>query len=328
MAYYFVGGEDHDFQKIGNATVDTGSTRRTALTRCSLKVGPTTAIDGYQATLSAAVSSFWLSARVYASSWTASSSVADMLMFLDGSTRRLGLKGNSSGQLVLFKRTAAGVETTLATSSLTPAIATVLKLDVQVSYGAANTINVYLDGLLFLTYTGDVTTNGATTLSGFVLGSARTLVSTHYWSEVICTTEDTRGLSLVTLPPAANGNAFAWTNSYASVDEVTTDDLDLCASASANQVLETTVSSSGLTGSPAIRAVCVSGRAQKGSSGPANIQMAVRTAGADFFSSSIALPDAFDRVANVFETNPDTSAAWTAAQLTAVGFNIGAKSIT
>lgn len=332
MAFQFIGGEDHDFVKIGNCAVDTSTTaaRRSANARCSLRVGGigSAVTDGWQQDFAAAISSFWFTARFYVGSLATVSAGTDFLTFLDGSTRRLLLVNDGSNRISIVKQTGAGVRTTLATSVLAMSAVTLYKLDVQVNgYGPAAVINVYLDGMLWVTYTGDAATDSSTQLSGFCLGHMGADSSTVYWSEIICGTDDTRSMSLVTLPPAANGNTFAWTNSYASIDEITTDDADLCASDTADQVAQTTVTSTGLTGTPGILAVCVSARAQHGSSGPTKLQLGLRVNGGDYFSADKTLAASFARAANIWESNPNTAASWSHTDLKNAGFNIGVKSI-
>lgn len=334
MTFYFIGGEDHDFTKIGVCSVDTATTtvRRTANSRCTLKVGVNAATtDGWSASLDAARSSLWLTARIFGVSGAASNAIVDFISFMDGTNRRLGIDfTQNSNQFRLYKKTAAGTKTTLVTSAVNFSFSVLQKIDVQIVYGTSGLMNLYLDGTLIATYSGDLTTDGATSLSGFVLGSTSPTNSASvstYWSEVICGLDDTRSLNLVTLAPSANGNAFAWTNSYANLSEVTLDDTTLCSSSTAGDLAQMTVSSGGITGNPAIRAVCISARAQKGASGPQNLQMNVRTGGNDYFSSNLALPAAFNRVAYTFESNPATSGAWAYTDLTAAGFNVGIKSI-
>lgn len=337
MTYYFIGGEDHDFTKIGACTVDTSTTaaRRTANARCALKVGASSAVtDGWSGTLSAAASQFWLSTQLYFSNTGASNTSAEMIVLLDGTTRRLKLQpsANVSGAVtwVLNKVTSSGTSTALATASAAIATSTLIKVDIYVNYATSGQVQVYIGGTKIIDYSGDVTTDSATTLSGFVLGqaaSSNSLVSAN-WSEVIVGTDDTRSLNLITLAPTANGNTFAWSNSYANLNEVTTDDTGICTSGTAGDLGQVTISSSGITGTPAIRAVCVSARAQKGGTGPQNLQLNVRTGGSDYFSGTQSLPTAFGRVAAIFEQNPATSSAFAYTDLTAAGFNIGAKSIT
>lgn len=331
MTFYFVGGEDHDFTKIGVCSVDTATTaaRRTANARCGLKVGGSAATtDGWQAALSSAQSSFWVTARFYLGS-TTSASNSEVFCLLDGSVRRLSLR-MSSGVYQLVKRNAAGTVTTLVTSSVGPSASVMQKLDVHVTYSATGGVDVYLDGSLIISYSGDVTTDSATTLNGFVLGVNGTLAAnTAFWSEAICSDGDTRALNLVTLAPTANGNAFTFdTGSYANINETTIDDTGLITSGTALQLAQFTVGSSGITGTPAIRALCVSARAQKGGTGPQNCKMNVRTGGVDQFSSTLSLPAAMNRTAYVFDTNPGTSGPWAYSDLTAAGFNVGIRSET
>lgn len=329
MAYYFVGGEDHDFTRIGATSVDTATTaaRRTANARCSLRVGTSAGIsDGWQGTLSSSSAACWITARFYLAGSIFAN--AELFSLLDGSIRRITLRVSSGGVYQLIKRNAAGTVTTLVTSAVVPSLTNLQKLDVQVNYGTTGSINIYIGNTLIITYTGDVTTDASTSLSGFVLGTHTSSASNStYWSEVICASEDTRSLSLVTNAPTANGSTFAWSNSYANVNEVTTDDGTLCTSSNANELAQMTISSAGITGNPAIRAVCISARAQKGGTGPQNLQMNIRTGGNDYFSSTQALPAALGRVAAVFETNPATNGPFAYTDLTSAGFNVGVKSV-
>lgn len=331
MTFHFIGGEDHDFSKLGVASVDTATTsaRRTANARCTLKVGPAAGLtDGWVAALDSAVSELWLTVRSYNSD-NAGVAGQDLISFMDGTTRRLVLTTDAGGagttKIRLIKRNAANANTTLATASVNVSANTLLKLDVYVDYDVAGTVNVYQDGTLILSYSGDVTTDAATTLNGFVLGNYG--AGSQYWSEAIVATIDTRGLSCITMAPAANGNTFGWSNSYANVDEVTLDDSDLITAGAADLVAQTTVTTTGLVGNPAVLAVCVSARGQKGSTGPANLQLNVRTGAADYFSANKALPTSPARLSNIWEQNPGTVADWTIADLSAVGFNVGVKSI-
>jgi hypothetical protein len=97
----------------------------------------------------------------------------------------------------------------------------------------------------------------------------------------------------------------------------------------AAQILETTVTNSTVPGTSGVLAVAVNARAQKGTTGgPANANLMVRTGSVDYTGPSQALPASFGLLSNVWETNPATSAAWAASDLTAAGFNIGVKSLT
>lgn len=326
--YYFVGGEDHDFSKLGNTSTDTATTaaRRSAYSRCSLLVGPTPGLgEGYTGKLSTDVSSFWITARAYFKTY---SSNRELLSIRDstGVKRLLLLTSGGAGSFSLYKGAASGSQTLLQNSSNSLPIATLIKIDINVvNYGASGTVSMYVDGTLIISYTGNIQTDSATVLSSFTLANSG---DNSYWSEVIVSDNDTRNMSVVTLAPAANGNSFSWTGSYASVNEVSLDDGTLITSATVGDLAQMTVGSSGINATMSIKAVAVTARAARGSTGPQNVKMNVRTGAADYFSPTVALNTVLDRAQGVFVNNPSTSGQWAYSDLTAAGFNVGIRSET
>lgn len=339
--WYFMGGEDHDFTKIGTCVVDTttAARRRTDYARCALTCGPQGAgvwTDGWVATLSAPASSFWVTGRFYVEDNY--NAAGEALVFRDGTQRRLYLKtGPGADYYHLYTRNAAGANVLLATSGSTISFGSIIKIDVFVNYAVAGQVQVYIDGTKIIDYSGDVTTNGATTLSSVVFGnwSGQATAGSSYgktsWTEVIIASTDTRGYSLCTLgPTGVNGNAWGWSGSSADIDEISFDDTDSVTSTAAAQVAQAKVDSTGIAavGSTGIAAVCVSGRAAKGSAaGPTKLDLGVRTGGVDYWGADISLSTSLDRVSTIWETNPNTATDWLESDLTSVNFNIGAKSI-
>lgn len=171
--------------------------------------------------------------------------------------------------------------TTLATAGNTLSTDTLQKVDIYVNCAVAGQVQVYLDGTKIIDYSGDVTTNSATALASAVFGQDHANGSSFadYWSEIIVSTTDTRSLSLVTLLPAAAGNTFNWTGATSDVNEVTLDDATLITSATAGEIAQTTVSTTGVGGTAGIVALVVNAGAQKGGTGPQNADLTVRTGG-------------------------------------------------
>lgn len=335
--FYFIGGEDHDFTKIGNVGVNTATTaaRRTANARCTLQIlSNPNMTDGWSASFDASRSSFWFTARFYPvfNQSGGFGSIFDFLAFTVGGVRRLGIDyATQDSRYRLFKQNTAGSRTVLVSGSAFQTSGVLQKLDIQVNYSAAGSVNVYLDGTLIISYSGDVTTDSATGLSGAVLGACAFPMSggANHWSEVICADTDTRGLSLVTLAPNGNGNTFSFdSGSYTSINETTLDDTTLISSGTAGQLAQFTIGSAGITGNPGIKALAVTARAAKGGTGPQNAKASARTGGANYASAAIALPAALGRIQGVFTTNPATAAPWSASDLTAAGLNIGIQSDT
>lgn len=341
MTILFAGGEEGDLIKTSTACiVETSTTiRRSQYNRCALKVATASATDGWGAKF-AASTSFWATARMkIGGNVFGSGNHGRGFALMDGSVIRLYVSTPASfagliynQPICLIKVDAAGNKTQLATSAtLFPGPDSLSKFDVQVvNYGTSATVRVYLEGVQIISYTGDVTTDGATSLNGLRLCAPTANNDWFWWSEVIVSTNDTRTLSLATLAPAAAGNAWSWTNSYAAVNEVTLDDTTIASSGTANQIAEATITNSTVPSTSGVVSVVVNARAQKGNtSGPANSSLLVRTGGTDYASPSAALPSgAFDLVSYSWDTNPATSATWAASDLTAVGFNIGIKSLT
>ncbi len=150
--------------------------------------------------------------------------------------------------------------------------------------------------------------------------SARTSVS-----EVVIADEATVGMRVMTYYVTGTGNDFAWTGTYADVDEIPFADADFINSTVAGDVELFTGTPVSSIASLNIRAVCVTARARRGASGPQNIQLALRTGGTNYFSGTQALDVGYKGHVAVWETNPFTAAAWTAADAAAIEF--GVKSI-
>jgi hypothetical protein len=337
----FVGGEDHDFLNVGGTlSVSTGGGNfRGTHARCALQVTSTgsLAIGWGTRAWTAAASEFWAHARCYTSSGTSSGTTMQFFALRLGGNAKLYLAPSStdaSPNLSLYKRTNAGVATLLqagAGAVLTASAAHVL--DVYTKYQASGgRVKVYLNEVLIIDYTGDVTTDGATTLDSLVLGTTRASGSTPsntYWSECLIQADDTRSQNVHTLPVAANGNAYTFdSGGFGDVNETTTSDASFTASATAGQLAQYTLDTSLLAGNPAVHALVLSARAQRGGSGPTQLEPNVRTAGADYYAAGITAAAAFDRLHYAWETNPATSAAWLASSIRAAGFNIGARSAT
>lgn len=144
-------------------------------------------------------------------------------------------------------------------------------------------------------------------------------------SQVVVANESTIGMRVFTVPVSGAGASSDWTGSFANIDEVAYSDADFINSATANQVSTFAVSAPTLTGY-SVRAVAVTARAKRGSSGPANLQLALRSSGTTYFSSSIAQGLGYGANVNVWETDPATGAAWINTAVSSV--QPGVKSIT
>jgi hypothetical protein len=184
--------------------------------------------------------------------------------------------------------------------------------------------NTVLDGELL----GDTIRTAAITIDRIEFASSSG-TGAQTFSEIIIATTDIRGRRLQRLEPTADGANTAWTGTFADVDETGVGDSDYISSNTANQV-ETFVVADiavSLAAAHAVEGVVISVRARKGEAGPQNLQAVLRTNSTDFVSSNYpTLNTVFQGgLQKIWETNPDTAAAWTQSEVNAI--EVGVKSI-
>jgi hypothetical protein len=196
----------------------------------------------------------------------------------------------------------------------------------------AGSVIVYVNSVLVMTYSGDVTTNSATQLAQVQLASADCggNGADTYWSEVIVATNDTRAMNLWTMNGTTAGNAQAWTGTASNPNQTTNNDATFISSATANQIQEyKTPTLAQPPGTYTVEAVVNSVRASNGTTGPQNLNVVTRIATTDYLSSNQLLTNSFANYANfVQSTNPATAAAWTTTDLLSTNYQYGVKSIT
>ncbi len=325
---YFGGGEDCDFYQVGGGSVSTNTFFfRSTYARCAL-LENTSSTTYWQNWLPFTVSTFWTSARWSFSGASTASSGFTMLAWLDSSSLvRVRLISTGTNTWKFEKVDGSGTATQLGSGfTLVPTNLTGLpdKLDVYMVYNAAGTLTLYLNGIQYFTYSGDVTTNSLTALNNIRLGPAANSATTG-WSEIILADTDTRSWNLQTLAPVANGNTHDFdTGSPAAsnVNEIVLNDATLDGSTTAGQINQYTIPSIA-AGTYTIVSIGVSARMQKGVSGPSKMDLGVRSGGADYWSADQALTVAWADYQNWWSTDPNTSGTWAALPT-----NIGLKSVT
>lgn len=338
---YFAGGEDIDFSMSGGMIANTSGGRfRPAFARCSFGDSTGSAGSVAQNFQPFAASVFWGQARFCNSFASGMVSGTPLMTFADsGGTVRLRLvltSGLVAGATTIkvTKISAALVETTLFTGSiLWDAVATgqeATAITFNINYAVAGSIQLYYKGVSIGSFSGDITTDGVTSLAFIQLrGSGGG--NNCFWSEVIVGDFDPRSCSLQTFAPVANGNTHNFdtgTPAAANVNETLVSDATIDGSSVAGQIDEYTTAAVA-TGTFAVIAYGVSARALQAAGGPSKMDLAVRTAATDFFSADITLLTTFAGYQNWWPNNPNTGVPWLSSQIgNAAGFNIGIKSVT
>lgn len=317
MSVIFCGGEVEDFAITGAVTSELSvATYRNTHARMSTTItGSATWNANFARVSLSALTSFALTARLYFGTVIAT----PFLWFSTGGNARLRLRfASASPALIVLESWDGASAATLATSSSAVLASTLYRLDIQVTYGTSGRFTLYVNGALYLDYTGDITVAGATSINSIEFGPGRGTASIGcQWSEVIVTDgEDPRPLTLKTLVPNGAGDLSAWTGAFGDVDEYEASSTDLVSSGTAGQ--ETNFDCTGMPsggGNLSVRLVKVVASGLRGSGGPQKIQLGVKSGSTSGYSADLALTTGFTAVSNSWTLNPATGSAFTAAEI-------------
>ena len=323
MTILWCGGEDIDFPNGGPVTIEPYSARyRPAYgVRCALLMSGGAGGARSNNFPGGAVTSAWLS---FQNSFGYYPNPATLLAGLVKDSTSMsglyvGVSSSSSLRLALIKydgttKTQLAVEVADSYQS-----AVVSKIDMQITgYGSNATVNVFLNSALIISYTGDVTVSGVTSLS------AAAIVSNSYSavSEIIVADEDTRLFSLATAAPNAAGTTNQWTGAYTDVNEVTTNDANLIYTNTDSQNSQFNLIDMP-TGTFSVKAVKLSARAAKSAdSSVGTLKIGINSGGTVNVDSGQALTTGWATYERLMQVNPITSNAFTPAEVNALQLNL------
>lgn len=256
-----------------------------------------------------AVTTAWLSGRVYTPS-AFNTSTLFLGVGLSGTNSGLfvGTNSTTSNKVSLLKYDGT-TKTVLASEPGTSLVINFLhRVDMQItSYGASATVNVYLDGTLLITFTGNVTVSG---MSNFDSVFVSRFTNATVVSEVIVADEDSRSFSLVTMAPNANGTTQQWTGAVTDVNPTTINDANANFTNTAAQDQQYN-----LIDLPAgafnIKACKIAARAMHTSGSTATgVQLGVNSGGTVNVGSTNSLTTAFTTYERYLATNPVSGVNW------------------
>jgi hypothetical protein len=332
MSILWCGGEDIDFPN-GNPPIvtSTGGGFRAGYARCGL-------IPNISASQSAtfaggAVTSCWLSFREW---WEVNGSN------LGASTKIIGLtKSGTSGSGIWLSSPAAGgnrlaickydgsTRTELVVESgFSYPHGTLLRFDIQViSYGASGTVNVYLNGVLVVTYTGNIAVSGVSDLDRIWLLGGHDPAYGGGFSEIIVADEDTRAFpGLVTLALTGAGTTDDWTGAYTQINGTVISDASPVYVNTNNKDEQFNVTDLP-SGAFRIKAVKLAARAAVSSSGatPTKIALGYNSGGTVAVEADQTLTTAYDTYESISQVNPVTSAEFVQSDMNALQINVRSK---
>lgn len=314
MSVLWCGGEDIDFPNNAGLSIQSASAGyRTAYARCCLRSSTTT--PGRSLVFpGGAVTSCWLSFQGFGGSTFFSATLIAGLAKDPTTAAGLYIGSNDAinTKLSLWKHDGVTTKTVLATetgASLGGGV--VFRCDMQlISYGVAATVNVYINNVLVLTFTGDVTVSGVASLSAAAIGISGGGNSGA--SEIIVADEDPRGwVGLATMAPNGQGTTDDWNNTaYTNVNPVTIND------ANATYVNLTGLNEQYnltdlLSGVYVVKAVKVAARSLSTTGAVANqLKLGFNSGGSVAGAAAHSPTTAFTTYEDYFATNPVTSAPW------------------
>jgi hypothetical protein len=258
---------------------------------------------------------------------------AHIVRFLDGVNCRLVVRDTGTvSTWAVYKRSAAAVYTQLGSNFINTGIniTAPVAFDIHVVYGTTGSVTIYIAGAQVFTFSGDTTTDGATTLSSVEIAGIAASSNNVIWSEVIVMDVDTRPMGLWLMNSVTAGNAQTFTGTATNVNKAVISDATFISAASAGLIQE--YRSGGIAlpaGSFTVATVKINSRAQIGASGPQHLQYVTRVGTTDYPAGSWSpVVGSFGNdVQNyMVPINPGTSVAWTTADLTATTFNYGVES--
>jgi hypothetical protein len=336
MTIYFRGGEDFEYNITSNTAWSTTAGQfRAGYARCAVVPGNTG--NGQAKNIlpwnsGAGAATYWFSSVMTCNNITWQNGVITTWFYDTANVLRFYIVALGANSFQVFKRTAAGVATSLGTFGTTIAVNTLYKWDFQVVGGVSGVFNIFITQIGGTTvqvfgFSGDTTTDGAAQpIAYHAYGNGNSGQLSWAWSEGIAASTDTRSMGLVTLAPVANGNTHNFdtgTPAAANVNEVFLNDATLDGSSVAGQIDQYTIGALP-SGQWQILDFAISARMLSGS-GPAHMDLGVRSGAtpADFWSPDISLSAIFAIYQYDWPTDPSSGGNWPALPV-----NIGLRSVT
>ena len=194
---------------------------------------------------------------------------------------------------------------------------------------------VWCDGVLVIDFTGD-TKSGGTETSIDLVRWGRTINNASDVGDIhiLSATTPLGPCRPIWLPVTADGTHQDFSplgagTHFSEVDEATPDgDTSYVAGAVEGDIdtfVLTDLPASGAGNAWQVHAIQTVASARKSDAGAKSMRPALRTGGADHAGTTVVLSETYDTYLEVFETNPDTAAAWTEAEIDALEAGVEAR---
>ncbi|MGB8887110.1 MAG: hypothetical protein WCC87_10335 [Candidatus Korobacteraceae bacterium] len=317
MSILWCGGEDLDFQQSTLPGVTTNTQYyRTGYARCALAVPESGNAAKSNQFSGGAVTSAWVSWRWANGGLNTSQRIGGVGQFSSQKSLVLGSGTSVNNKLTLYKYDGTTLTALAAESGTSLLTYTIQRIDLQItSYGATATVNVYIDGVLVITFTGDVTVSGMTGFDCTVFGTYNNFGGIAAFSEVIVADEDCRLFSLVTMAPNAAGDTDQWTGAYTDCNPITINDANAVYTNTTGEVEEFNLIDLP-AGTFTIKAVKISARASISAGATATkLELGYKTNSTLSVGTAQSLTTAWACYERIDQQNPVTSNDWQQSEM-------------
>jgi hypothetical protein len=304
------GGELSSFDPQDNTCIEmtTSGTFDPAMSRCSIGFTQDGSA-GFKSPTWAAAPEFWMHGAHFPGS---GGNQGPVINFYDGGAIVAQVTQPSGGisNTWSLQTLQGGILTTVGTMSFPNS--TLMKFAFRLVAGASGIAEGYMAGTLIFRVTGLNHSGFSGVTQTQVIGPTGGFST--YWSQIIHDTISHVGSSLMTLAPdTASVINTGWSGPVGNINKVALNDATNVTSNAAGQV-STYYKAGASLGTYNVLAVFIGARAQLTAGSDTNIQIALRSGGSNYYSSTIALDAGYQACCASWTTNPATSSAWTPSQ--------------
>lgn len=202
------------------------------------------------------------------------------------------------------------------------------KFDVQIidyNQESIGTVNVYWDNVLILTYTGTLYSESVPSLTHFYLSRVNSTSALAYMSEIVIADIDTRNFRLKTLAPNAAGDTNDWlVGTYEDIDEAAKTVHDYIKTETADQLFTANLSDlpSGLWNIHAVRIAAATSPAYNG----LGLKVGIKT-NDNLHLGDVVQATWYDTIDKIYTVNPETTQAFTKAEVNALQIAIESEEV-
>jgi hypothetical protein len=211
-------------------------------------------------------------------------------------------------------------------SGTTFALGPLFRIDMQVSnYGASGTVNLYVNGVSIISFTGNLAVSGMTNMDSVTLFNYTTN-NPPFYSEIFVADSDTRAIQgMQTLALTGAGTTNNWTNNtFTNINGINFSDANATFVNTATQDQQYNVTDPTPPAYSVVACVISARMAHTAASTPTQIKLGYNSGGTVAFGTGAAKTPtvSFAQVSQIDHTNPVTGVAFAPSDMNALQFDL------